>query len=427
MEILNPGKSHRRILLRMVALLAAMASLVVAAEPMEEQWKPLFDAKTLEGWTNPYDWGRAWVEDGEIRLQADRKFFLVTEEQYRDFIFEAEVKMPEGKCNSGFMFRAHKAPNRVYGYQAEVDPSDRQWAGGLYDEGRRGWLHPAKNDSRSAEMFVEKTKGAFKRNEWNRYRIHCVGPSIRIYVNGVLTTDYIDIVDREGYIAVQHHGEKGQIYRFRNIRIRKLEAPGGLTARRNGLPLVFFEDFESGARRWAQTDPNAWKVAVQEGDHVYSLCKQSKYTPPVRSPLNIARIEGVSVADFVVQAKMEQTGKEYGHRDMCIFFGYQDPAHFYYVHIATKSDAHANSIFIVNGEPRVSIAEERTDGTDWATGYHEVRIVRDISSGSIEVYYDNMDEPIMKATDKTFPSGGIGFGSFDDTGNIDDVIIWGNS
>ncbi len=46
-------------------------------------------------------------------------------------------------------------------------------------------------------------------------------------------------------------------------------------------------------------------------------------------------------------------------------------------------------------------------------------------TGSIEVFFDNMDKPIMRAQDKTFLSGGIGFGSFDDTGNLDDVIVWG--
>jgi len=124
---------------------------------------------------------------------------------------------------------------------------------------------------------------------------------------------------------------------------------------------------------------------------------------------------------------MKQTGKEYGHRDMCIFFGYQDPAHFYYVHIATKADAHANSIFIVNGQPRVSIATDRTDGTDWGTGYHDVRIVRNCTTGAIEVYYDDMDKPIMRAQDKTFKTGRLGIGSFDDTGNTDDVLVWGRN
>ena len=409
-----------------VLLFVVLGETVAAANARAGRWTKLFDGTTLDGWSNPYEWGKAWVEDGEIHLQADRKFFLLTEKTYRDFIFEAEVKMPEGKSNSGFMFRCHQGPNKVWGYQAEVDPSERQWSGGLYDEGRRGWLNPIRGNDVSTTAFVETTKGAFKRYEWNRYRIHCVGPNIRIHVNGVLTTDYVDTTDREGYIAVQHHGEAGKIYRFRNIRIRELGASEALVERKNGLPLVCFEDFESGAGRWTQTDADAWKIVIEDGNHVYSQYQRSQYEPPVRSPYNMALVKDLQVDDFVLQARMKQTGKEYGHRDMCIFFGYQDPAHFYYVHIATKADAHANSIFLVNGQPRVSIADERTEGTDWGTGYHDVRVVRDCSTGAIEVYYDDMDKPIMRANDDTFMTGRIGFGSFDDTGNIDDIMVWGS-
>lgn len=408
-----------------LAVLLAVPSLTLAVAPQETGWTPLFDGRSLTGWTNPYDWGKAWTEEGQILLQAERKFFLVTERKYRDFIFEAEVQMPEGDSNSGFMFRCHVEKNNVFGYQAEVDPSPRQWSGGLYDEGRRGWLNPKQNDANSAKEFVRRTKGAFQRDGWNRYRIHCVGPNIRIYLNNVLTTDSVDTVDREGHLAIQHHGEKGKIYRFRNLRIKELTALTSLAETMNGLPLAFFDDFESGAGRWTQTDPNAWKVAPKDKGQVYSLYRQSQYEPSVRSPFNIARIRDLSVSDFVVQAKMEQTGAEYGHRDMVVVFGYQDPSHFYYVHIATKSDEVANSILIVNGAPRVSIVKERTAGTDWSTGFHDVRIVRNSTTGSIEVYFDDMDKPIMRAEDKTFLAGGIGFGSFDDTGNLDDVIVWG--
>lgn len=407
-----------------VVLLAALC--LCASGPLASgAWTALFNGQNLEGWSNPYDWGKAWVQDGQIVLQADKKFFLVTDQRYRDFIFEAEVKMPERPSNSGFMFRCHKERNNVYGYQAEVDPSDRQWSGGLYDEGRRGWLHPRSGDPESARAFVENAGGAFLRDDWNRYRIHCVGPSIRIYVNDVLTTDYIDTTDREGYIAIQHHGEAGKIYRFRNLRIRELKAPAAMAETRNDMPLVFFDDFESGAGRWTQTDPNAWKIVAEDGNHVYAQYQQSRYEPPVRSPVNMARIKGLKVGDFVLQARMKQTSREYGHRDMCLFFGYQDPAHFYYVHIATQADPHANSIFLVNGEPRVSIAKERNDGTDWATGYHDVRIVRNTATGTIEVFFNDMSKPIMRTVDTTFGAGEIGFGTFDDTGHIDDVMIWG--
>jgi len=188
-----------------------------------QEWVDLFNGETLEGWRNPYDHGEAKVVNGEIHLIADDKFFLVTEEKFSDFIFEGEVKLPEGKSNSGFMFRCHVQPNKVFGYQAEVDASDRAWSGGLYDEARRGWLHPKKpNDSTSGDAFREKTEGSFNRYDWNKYRIHAEGDRLRIYVNGVLCTDYTDDKDDEGYIGIQHHGEDGQVYKFRNLRIKEL-------------------------------------------------------------------------------------------------------------------------------------------------------------------------------------------------------------
>lgn len=197
----------------------------------------------------------------------------------------------------------------------------------------------------------------------------------------------------------------------------------------NGLPLVFFEDFESGADRWEPTDPEAWSVVEDFGSKVYALTKRSEYQPPVRSPHNYSLIEGLWLTDFVIEARMKTTKEWYNHLDLCLFFGHQDAAHFYYVHIAPapNSDPHANSVFLVNGEPRKSIGFDRNDGTTWVEGvYHKVRIVRDTESGSIEVFFDDMNTPIMKAEDKTFTFGRIGLGSFDDIGNFDNIRIWGN-
>jgi hypothetical protein len=188
-------------------------------------WTQLFDGKTLNGWTNPYKWGKASIVNGEIQLTTVKsKFFLTTAKQYADFIFEVEVKMPEGKSNSGFMFRCHRKPGRVFGYQAEVDPSARKWSGGLYDEGRRGWLYPNKRKKETVAAFRKNAGDCFKRDGWNKYRIECVGDSLKISVNGVMTTDFKDSVDSQGYIALQHHGERGKIYRFRNIRIKVIKA-----------------------------------------------------------------------------------------------------------------------------------------------------------------------------------------------------------
>ena len=189
------------------------------AKDADKGWVDLFNGKDLEGWTNPYEWGEAKVVDGVIELTANKKFFLTTEKQFSDFELEVQVMLPaEGKANSGIMFRCHVQKNKVFGYQAECDPTDRAWTGGLYDEGRRKWLFP-KTEERGKTKLVQAPKG-----EWISYKIKCVGERLQIFINGKQTVDYKDDVDAKGHIGLQHHGEKGQTYRFRNIRIREIKA-----------------------------------------------------------------------------------------------------------------------------------------------------------------------------------------------------------
>jgi hypothetical protein len=201
---------------------AGAGSGAVPAARAEAGWQNLFDGRTLAGWNNPYAWGEAWVENGEILLRADRKFFLVTDRRFQNFVFEGELMLPDTISNSGIMFRAQVAPNRVFGYQAEADPKARRWSGGLYDEDRRGWLNPVRGQPESERAFREGPGQAFRPTDWNHYRIEARGDSLRIWINGTLTTTYQDATDREGVIGLQHHGEAGKIYRFRNLRIRPL-------------------------------------------------------------------------------------------------------------------------------------------------------------------------------------------------------------
>jgi hypothetical protein len=179
----------------------------------------------MTGWKNPYEWGQIEVKDGEIHLTGEKKFFVITEKSYSDFVFEGDVFIPEGKANSGFIFRGLVQPNKVWGYQAEVDgDANRKWSGGLYDEGRRMWfVSPIKGNKESEAAFRARAGEAFKRNDWNTYRITCQGKKIKIEVNGVVTTDIEDDKDASGPIAIQHHGEKGQTYKFRNLHIKELK------------------------------------------------------------------------------------------------------------------------------------------------------------------------------------------------------------
>lgn len=193
---------------------------------------------------------------------------------------------------------------------------------------------------------------------------------------------------------------------------------------RNGLPLIFEEDFESGDARWRKTDPEAWSVVEEDGNHVLALQRSSDYAPKVRSPLNIALASELIVGSFVFEATVKQTGRDYDHRDLCLFFGHNGPSKFYYVHLASKADDHAHSIFLVNDAARISVAKERTEGVVWDDETHRVRITRDAESGRIEVFFDDMERPIMQTVDKTFLKGTIGLGSFDDTGTFDNIRLW---
>ncbi|MEK7677918.1 MAG: hypothetical protein AAB676_18975 [Verrucomicrobiota bacterium] len=195
-----------------------------------------------------------------------------------------------------------------------------------------------------------------------------------------------------------------------------------------GYRLLYEQDFEKPAALadFVLADASAWKVARDRKGAALELVAQSKYSPPVRSPVNIALIADKVFGDFILEADLIQTGREYGHRDMCLFFGFQEPSKFYYAHIATAADDHAHNVFIVKDAPRTKIAKETTKGVNWGLEvWHKVRLERKASDGSIKVYFDDLTKPIMVAEDKTFASGYIGFGSFDDTGKVDNIKIWG--
>ena len=110
---------------------------------------------------------------------------------------------------------------------------------------------------------------------------------------------------------------------------------------------------------------------------------------------------------------LQQTGKEYGHRDMCIFYNFQNRSRFYYTHIASATDNHAHNCFIVNQKPRTKISHETSKGHKWSSKpWHNVKVVRQQESGKIEIYVNDMSKPIMRATDKTFRHGAYRFWKF---------------
>ena len=187
-------------------------------------WVSLFNGKDLTGWKQLNGEAKYTVENGVIvgtTVLNTPNSFICTEKNYSDFIFEVDL-LVEPDMNSGIQFRSESKADynngRVHGYQCEVDPSARAWSGGIYDEARRGWLYTLE--------LNPKAQPALKMGEWNRYRIECIGNSIKTWINDVPCAHVIDDMTPTGFIALQVHGignnkeKEGQQIKWKNIRIK---------------------------------------------------------------------------------------------------------------------------------------------------------------------------------------------------------------
>lgn len=175
---------------------------MLSAQAQRSGWTSLFNGKNLDGWHQLNGKARYEVKAGTITgttLAGEPNSFLVTDKNYGDFILELDVKV--GEMNSGIQIRSLSVPDymngRVHGYQIEIDPSSRGWSGGVYDEARRGWLY--QNEIHPA------AKKAFKKGEWNHYRIEAIGSLIRTWINDIPVAYLVDDLTSSGFIALQVH------------------------------------------------------------------------------------------------------------------------------------------------------------------------------------------------------------------------------
>lgn len=212
------------------------AGVFPAAE--DDGFKSIFDGKTLTGWVQQGGKAIYKVENGEVvgtAVPDTPNSFLCTRKHYGDFVLELEFKV-DSSLNSGVQIRSHvyekdttieirgkkrkKKAGTVYGYQVEIDPSERAYSGGVYDEARRGWLNDLGNN--------EAARKAFRQGEWNKFRIVCKGESIKTWLNGVPAADLKDSMTPRGFIALQVHGvgkhkdRVGKQVRWRKIRLKEL-------------------------------------------------------------------------------------------------------------------------------------------------------------------------------------------------------------
>ncbi len=191
-------------------------------------------------------------------------------------------------------------------------------------------------------------------------------------------------------------------------------------------PVVAAVDFATAdcATRFAFSDPSRWRWSPDGDRPALELLGDSGYRPAVRSPTSIALLRDVEVADFDLDVLVQQTGRDYGHRDLCLFFGFASPTRFLYAHLAPAPDEHAHNVFRVADAPRGNLAPVAARGIDWGDSvWHRVRVERRVAAGTIRVWWDDAPEPVLSASDTTLGWGRVGFGSFDDQGRIARLVL----
>lgn len=208
--------------IKIIALCALLFWACGETNKNDIPWNELFDGETLDGWTQKGGEAKYEVRDGFIvgtTVHNTPNSFLATDKMYDDFILELEYKV-DPSMNSGIQIRSNSFPyymdGRVHGYQVEIDPSERAWSGGIYDEGRRGWLNPLEGNPEAQK--------AFKQNEWNHYRVEAIGDTLKTWVNGIPASHLVDEKTSTGFIALQVHSigkeqKEGTEILWRNIKI----------------------------------------------------------------------------------------------------------------------------------------------------------------------------------------------------------------
>lgn len=190
------------------------------------EWTSLFNGKNLNGWKVLGGKAGFKVEDGVIvglTVANTRNTFLVTEQEYGDFVLELDIYVEDAEGNSGVQTRSHydatalNGQGKVYGRQCEADPSGRRWTGGIYDEGRRDWLYPMQLNAAAQNVY--------KTGTYNHFKIECIGNEMKTWVNGIATAYLVDTVDAKGFIGLQVHaindpGHAGKKVCFKNVRIK---------------------------------------------------------------------------------------------------------------------------------------------------------------------------------------------------------------
>jgi hypothetical protein len=212
-------------------IVATAALVVPASSTCAEDMRLLFNGKNLDGWVveqRPYKNDRGepnWsVRNGLLTCEGETFGFLrYNRQQFGDFALHVECRLSPGS-NTGIGIRTVPFDPRR---DRQTRPSYESYEVQVQDdEGKQ----PSKYSTGSLYRYVAPKANPIKRAPaWNTIDIACLGPRIRVTINGqqVLDVDQStipQIKDKplKGYVCLQSHTRKVE---FRNVRIREIKEP----------------------------------------------------------------------------------------------------------------------------------------------------------------------------------------------------------
>lgn len=167
-----------------------------------------------------------------------------------------------------------------------------------------------------------------------------------------------------------------------------------------------------GVSQWEIDGSGQWRMAGS----ILQLYGAGAPAGPIRKPAAMAIFKSEPVGDFTLDVDLRSTAPvDLEVRDVLLIFGYQSPTRFYYVHLSKRTDAVHNGIFLVRDADRKRLDAPTSVGRLVDQEWHHLRLVREVNSGRIQVFFDADQNPVLSVVDGTLPTGRVGVGSFDET------------
>lgn len=258
----------------------ALALAATTADDSEE-FRPLFNGKNLDGWTNVNCAPSTWkMEDGILKCTGKPIGEIRTERMYQNFVLELEWRHLVPKGNAGVFVWADDITARgqpfIRGVEVQVLENAYGNTRSYTTHGDIFPIHGAKMTPVNGRGGSRAFPTEFRSNpspEWNHYRITCNDGSIALEVNGKLVTQGKDCSPKKGYICLE---SEGGVVEYRNVKIRELPDtpvdPEDIAIADRGYRILYngvdFSGWKSPGEGWKAAD---WELVWAGGESGVAL------------------------------------------------------------------------------------------------------------------------------------------------------------